>query len=81
MTESETITVGLDVDGYDVEVEIGVGVIKREIEKMEVNNVERINKNGTAFMERNLNYFTPVKVEPTDEKWEELADRQFGEVE
>lgn len=78
---TDKITVGLDVDGYDVEVEICTDCIERHIGKLEREKAERINMDGTAFMERYLGKFAQVNVDPSDEKWEELADRQFGEKE
>lgn len=78
---TDKITVGLDVEGYDVEVEICTDCIERHIGKMERENPERINMDGTSFMARRLSKFAQVNIDPTDEKWEELADRQFGEKE
>lgn len=78
---TDKITVGLDVEGYDVEVEICTDCIEKHIGKLERDKAERINMDGTDFMARYLSKFAQVKVEPTDEKWKELADKQFGEEE
>lgn len=71
---SDTITVGLDVEGYDVEVEICADCIERNIEKLERKHPERINEDGTHFLTAKLSKFAAVQAEPTEEKWDELAE-------
>jgi hypothetical protein len=72
----EDLTVALDIDGYDVEVEIGASTIQRQIRRLEEISTEEVSKNG--FLNFDLSKFVKVKISPTHEKWEELADRSLN---
>lgn len=70
---SEKIEVTLDIDGYDVTVDIGVGAIRRRIKNAEEHCVEEVSKNGFANIP--TNQFAVVRVHPTNNKWSELSDK------
>lgn len=70
---TDKITVGLDIDGYDVEVEICESCIEKTIKKLEKRYAHRINTDGVNFLNPELAKFAVVNAEPTDEKWRELA--------
>lgn len=74
-TADERVTVGLDVDGYDVEVDIPIDKIRRQIERQEERDYKAINKRGPSVFD--CSKYVTVSIEPTWEKWGELADREF----
>lgn len=63
-----------NVDGYDVEVVIHEKPIEKELERLENDNKEKVNKVGKKFISEKIERFVTVEAEPTDEKWDELAD-------
>lgn len=74
-TQSNSIDdfkISIPMDGYDIEVTIGAGAIKRELQRLEERKTEEIAENG--LIDEDLSRFTKVKAEPTLEKWRELAD-------
>lgn len=69
-------SIDLPINGYDVEVNIYVGAIERQIRRTEKRDREEINQNGrNAF---DLSRFATVSCGPTDQKWSELARFEEG---
>lgn len=75
MGSTDQVTVGLDFDGYDVDVEIHATALERAIRRVEQNQAVEINENG--FRNIDLSKFVTIRVDPTREKWDELADAAF----
>lgn len=74
---ADPITLHLHVDGYDVQVFVHASTIARRIADIEKDYPEEINRKG--FRDFDLERFVNISVEPTDEKWKELSDREFGD--
>lgn len=65
-------TIKLDIDGYEVAVDIHEDALEREIRGVEERRPEQLNRSG--FRDVDLSRYTVVRAEPTDEKWVELAE-------
>lgn len=65
-------------DDYDITVRVGAARIKRELRNVEERHPEEYALNGPDGL--NLSRFATVDVEPTGEKWRDLARTLSGEV-
>lgn len=68
---NQRLTLGLDIDGYDVTVHVNPGAIEREIRRTEERQRDEINMNGSRAFD--VSKLATVEVVPTDDKWDELA--------
>lgn len=71
------IAVDLDIDGYDVKVKIPIETIRSRIEYFERERYGEFNAHGVSHFD--FSSLVSLEVRPTDEKWEELADKGFEE--
>lgn len=79
--EGDDAEISFHVDGYDVSISVNESHVGRLLERAEDGNIERINKDGPAIALQEmglLSSVTTIEIEPTHDKWEDLADSQFG---
>lgn len=69
---AETVQLSFDMDGYNVDIHVNIAGLKREIERLEHVEKQEMAKNGPQSF--NLSRFARVSIDPTNEKWMELAD-------
>lgn len=77
--DHSNLSIELDIDGYDVSVLIGQRAIARELRRLERDRTEDVNTYGFNQPDFDLSRFAVVRAKPTEEKWEELADREFSQ--
>jgi hypothetical protein len=72
---SEWVTINFDADGYDISVEVNIGAINRELQRLEVHHLVEMGRDGPRRFD--LDKFAQVKAEPTAKKWDELTERSL----